>query len=218
VSEKKYTIEKVAAKLDEFLRPLLKTAGFDVEYQLIDDASPHPDFENPDVSVKFTGPDVDLLLANKAELLLALEHVFMEYLRMASEDHSRICFDANDYRALRIEELRVSARVAAEKVKRTGMPFFFNPMNSRERRVIHLALRDETTLRSESGGTGPNRLVIVYPAGMASVPPPPPPPAPPRSSSFGRGDRGDRGGDRGRGRPGGGRPMGPRRGDSRRRP
>ncbi len=211
MSEKKYTIEKIAPKLDEFLRPLLDRAGFDLDYHLIDDASPHPDFENPDVTVKFSGPEVDILLGNKAELLLALEHLFMEYLRMPSEDHSRISFDANDYRALRIEELRVSARVAAEKVKRTGAPFFFNPMNSRERRVIHLALRDETELRSESAGTGPSRQVCVYPAGMPSVPPPPLPPAPPRRGP----ERGDRG-DRGRGRPGE-RPMGPRR-DSRRRP
>ncbi len=48
------------------------------------------DFETPDVVVKFTGPDVDYLLANRAELLLALEHVTMEVLRMPSEDHSRI--------------------------------------------------------------------------------------------------------------------------------
>ena len=94
--------------------------------------------------VQFTGQDVDLLLGNKAELLLALEQVTMEALRMPSEDHSRICFDANDYRMLRIEELRMSAPAAAERVKNTGAPFFFNPMNSRERRVIHLALRDET--------------------------------------------------------------------------
>ena len=135
--------------------------------------------------VKFTGPDVDLLLSNRAELLLALEHVTMEMLRMPSEDHSRISFDANDYRLLRIEELRLSAVAAADRVKRTGDHFRFNPMNSRERRVIHLALRNETAVRSESAGAGPGRMVIVYPAGMASLPEPPrlPEPPPPRRSS-----------------------------------
>jgi spoIIIJ-associated protein len=123
--------------------------------------------------VKFSGADVDLLLSNRAELLLALEHVTMEMLRMPSEDHSRISFDANDYRLLRIEELRLSAMTAAEKVKRTGVPFRFNPMNSRERRVIHIALRHETAVRSESFGSGPTRQVVVYPAGMASLPEPP---------------------------------------------
>ena len=121
-----------------------------------------------------------MLLGNRAELLLALEHLTMEALRMPSEDHSRISFDANDYRLLRIEELRMSAVAAADKVKRTGEPFRFNPMNSRERRVIHLALRNETELRSESLGTGGQRMVVVYPAGMASLPEPPPHAAPER--------------------------------------
>src|SRR5689334_24229713 len=140
--------------------------------------------------VKFTGQDVDLILSNRAEFLLALEHVTMEMLRMPSEDHSRISFDANDYRALRIEELRVSAMTAAERVKRTGVPFRFNPMNSRERRVIHLALRNETAVRSESAGMGPGRMVIVYPAGMASLPEPPPMAFPMRRSGGGDRDRG----------------------------
>jgi spoIIIJ-associated protein len=106
----------------------------------------------------------------------------MEMLRMPSEDHSRISFDANDYRALRIEELRLSAQTAAEKVRRTGVPFRFNPMNSRERRVIHLALRNDTDVRSESLGSGPARQVVVYPAGMASLPEPPRESGPPRRS------------------------------------
>ena len=64
----------------------------------------------------FPYSDVDLLLSNRAELLLSLEHLTMEMLRMPSEDHSRLSFDANDYRLLRIEELRMSASVAAENV------------------------------------------------------------------------------------------------------
>ncbi len=71
---------------------------------------------------------------------------------------------------LRIEELRVSALTAADRVKRSGMPFSFNPMNSRERRIIHLALRNETAVRSESAGMGPHRQVVIYPANMPSPP------------------------------------------------
>ena len=176
MSAKKYTVESIGPRLNEFLRPLLKRAGFALDYDLLETESVHPEFESPEVTLQFKGADVDLVLANRAELLLALEQVTMEALRMPSEDHSRISFDANDYRMLRIEELRLSASAAAEKVKRTGTPFFFNPMNSRERRVIHLALRGETELRSESAGFGGHRQVVVYPAGMPSVPPPPPPP------------------------------------------
>jgi len=138
----------------------------------------NPGGETPLIRAITTGQSdmVDLLLANRAELLLALELVTQESLRLHSDDHSRISFDANDYRALRIEELRLSALTAAEKVKRTGTPFRFNPMNSRERRVIHIALRNESDLRSESAGAGPFRHVVIYPAGMPSLPDVPPPP------------------------------------------
>jgi len=187
LSAQKYTVESIGPRLSEFLRPILDRAGFELDYDLAPGESVHPEYESPEVTLKFKGPDVDLLLANKAELLLALEQVTMEALRMPSEDHSRISFDANDYRMLRIEELRLSASAAAEKVKRTGSPFFFNPMNSRERRVIHLALRGETELRSESAGFGGHRQVVVYPAGMPSVtPPPPPPPHRDRDGNSGR--------------------------------
>ena len=175
MSDSKYDVASIGPRVDQFLHTVLRDAGFRLEFDLRDVVSAEDDFETPEVVVKFTGPDVDLLLTNKAELLLALEHVTMEMLRVPSEDHSKISFDANDYRLLRIEELRLSATTAADKVKRTGVPFRFNPMNSRERRVIHLALRNEPAVRSESIGIGPARQVVVYPAGMASLPQPPVP-------------------------------------------
>ena len=170
MTERKYSVATIGARMEEFLKTMLRAGSYKLDYELRDVDPAADDFETPDVLVKFSGPDVDLLLSNRAELLLALEHVTMEVLRVPSEDHSRISFDANDYRLLRIEELRLSAAAAADKVKRTGVPFRFNPMNSRERRVIHLALRNEAAVRSESLGSGPARGVVVYPAGMASLP------------------------------------------------
>jgi spoIIIJ-associated protein len=173
LTQRKYSVASVGSRIDAFLRTTLANGGFKLNYEVQEAEPADDDFETPDLVVRFSGADVDLLLANRAELLLALEHVTMEMLQMPSEDHSRISFDANDYRLLRIEELRLSALTAADKVKRTGVPFRFNPMNSRERRVIHLALRNETAVRSESLGSGPARQVVVYPAGMASLPEPP---------------------------------------------
>jgi len=170
VSERKYGIPETGPRIEAFLRPVLERAALKVKFQACPGEARHPDFENPDIVVKFSGPDVELLLMNKAELLLALEQLTMEALRMPQEHHSLLCFDADDYRMLRIEELRVSAMAAADKVKRTGAPFRFNPMNSRERRILHLALRNEAAVRSESAGVGPHRRVIIYPAGMASQP------------------------------------------------
>ena len=193
MTQRKYSVESIGARIDAFLTPLLASAGFELSYRISDVAPGESDFETPDVLVNFSGPDVDLLLANRAELLLALEQLTMEKLRFGSDEHSHLSFDANDYRMLRIEELRLSAQTVAEKVVRTSTPFRFNPMNSRERRVLHLALRGETAVRSESSGSGPGRHVVVYPAGMASLPEVPFVPAPRRD---GPGER--RGGPRGR--------------------
>ena len=205
MTDRKYSATSIGPRIDSFLRSTLQNGGFKVNYEIHDVESSDGDVETPDVAVKFSGGDVDLLLSNRAELLLALEHVTMEMLRMPSEDHSRISFDANDYRLLRIEELRLSAATAAEKVKRTGVPFRFNPMNSRERRVIHLTLRNESAVRSESAGSGPGRQVVVYPAGMASLPEPPP------GAYDSRGPRRPSGPPPGRGGPGSRPRSGPRR-------
>jgi len=205
---KKYTVAETGPRIGEFLKPILDLAGFKVEFTVAEGETPHPDFENPDLVVRFTGPDLDLLLANKAELLLALEQWTMEALGLSSDDHSRICFDANDRRILRIEELRMSAQAAAERVRKSGGPFHFSPMNSRERRILHLALRNEPDVRSESVGEGPIRQVVIVPASMTTLPEPirPPRPRPENDGDRGgfRGRRSDRGDGRG-GPPRGGR-------------
>jgi spoIIIJ-associated protein len=148
--------------------------------------------------VQFSGQDVDLLLANKAELMLALEHLTLEILDVPSDEHALICFDANDYRVMRIEELRMTAQTAAERVIKTGEHFQFNPMTSRERRIIHLA------------------QVVIYRADMPAptnivLKPAPRPHRPDDSRDRDRDDR--RGGGRDRDRRGpGGFGSGPRRG------
>jgi spoIIIJ-associated protein len=176
VSHAKYTVASVGPKIESFLQKLLAAGGLKVSVELLDGGDVSAYFESPSLVVRFDGRDVEYLTANKAEALIALEQLTQEMLRMAPDEHALICFDANDFRLLRMEELRLSALTVAERVKETNTPYRFNPMSSRERRIVHLALRDETTLRSESSGTGPFRHVVVYPAGMASLPELPPPP------------------------------------------
>lgn len=202
MAETKLTLAEDGPRIEDFLDLVLDLSGFDLDFEVSEGETLHPDFENPDLVVRFTGEDVDILLANKAELLLALEQLTMEALRMAPEEHSRICFDANDHRMLRIQELRMSAQAAAERVKKTRVPFHFSPMNSRERRILHLSLRGETEVRSESVGEGPIRQVVVVPADMKTLPEPIRPPRPRPEDDRPR-DRDRRGG--GRGGPGGGR-------------
>ena len=209
MTQRKYTIEKHGPMIEDFLNAVLDEADWDVDFTMETGDDPRPEIENPDIVVKFEGPDLDVILENKAEVLFALEQLTTEVLRVPHEDHSRLRFDANDMRLLRIEELLANATSAAERVRKLHSPFRFNPMSSRERRILHLALRNEAGIRTESEGMEPRRNLVIYPEGMASQPAPPAPP-PRRSSGPGGGGGGrDRGPGGGRGGPGG--PRGPRR-------
>lgn len=121
------------------------------------------ELENPEIIVEFKGRDQELLLEHNAELLLALEHVALRCLWLDPQFYGRIRFDAAGYRGIRIQELKLSAHVAAERVRDTRAPFRFNAMSSRERRILHLVLKEEPGVRSESEGSGEDRQVVVYP-------------------------------------------------------
>ena len=156
--------EKIAPRLEEFLARLLRAANLQLKFQ-IRPCAPNPaNPEAPEIAVGFTGPDTDILLGHGGEVLEALEEVSTRFLRLPTEERGRVAFDSNDFRALRIEELRLTAETAAERVAHTSTPFPLNPMNSRDRRVIHLALKGNPAVRTESEGGGPYRKVIIFPA------------------------------------------------------
>jgi spoIIIJ-associated protein len=160
MSEQAWTVEEVGPKIDGFLEPVLEASGLDLEYEVTEGGGDER-FIIPDVTVSFDGEDLDLLLAHKGELLLALEQLTLEALHVSHADRYRLIFDARDYRLMRIEELRLSAEAAAEQVKRTGMAYHFNPMSSRERRILHLALRDDPEVDTISEGIVPRRHTVI---------------------------------------------------------
>ena len=135
------------------------------------DTNPQSDSQTaPQITVEFTGPDTPLLLARNGELLLAIEHIAAKILRLEPEDHDRISFDAEGFKATRNRELDLMAEMAIQKVRATGQPFSFSPMSSRERRILHLALA-KSGLPTASSGTGPGRFVVLYPEGSEPVSP-----------------------------------------------
>lgn len=131
-----------------------------------------PDVENPEVIVNFHGRDANLLLERGGQLLHAVEYILLRWVRLEPRYYDRVRFDCNDSRAARIEELKLAAATAAERVERSGEPFRFNPMNARERRIIHLVLRDRPGIRTTSEGEGLFRSVVVYPAAPEQGKPP----------------------------------------------
>ena len=157
--------DKVAAakRIDEFLRSLLPASGFLLKYRITVDPPQEEDrdWERPEILVAFSGPDGPLLLERGAELLRAVEHITQNMLRLNSDDHDKVVFDCMNHRAMRLQELTLAANVAAEKVLKTGVPYQFAPMSARERRIVHLALRNHSELTTQSEGEGPRRCVVV---------------------------------------------------------
>src|SRR5947207_7548306 len=154
-----------ANQLNAFLGPVVKHAGLKLRYRITVDPAigDDRDWERPEVLVEFAGPDASLLLERGGELLRSLELLGMEMLHLSGNEHEKISFDCMGHRKARLEELRLSARVAAAKVRETGTPYHFAAMSSRERRIVHLALRDEHDLVTESEGEGLRRSVVLYP-------------------------------------------------------
>ncbi len=157
--------DKIAAanKINELLRGVVANAGLKLKYRITVDPplGEERDWERPEILVEFAGPDSPLMLERGAELLRSIELIALEMLRLPGNEHEKVSFDCMNHRAMRLQELRMAASVAAEKVRKTGAPYKFAPMSSRERRIVHLALRDEADLRTESEGEGLRRHVVV---------------------------------------------------------
>ena len=155
-----WTVEALGPKIDDFLNPVLDAADLDLDYDIFK-VEGNVAVIGPELMVDFEGNDTGMLLQRRAELLLALEQLTLEALRVPHQDRYRLIFDVNDYRMQRIEELCERARDAAEKVKETGKPYRFRPMTSRERRIVHVTLTDDEEVTTLSEGSPPNRYTVI---------------------------------------------------------
>ena len=154
--------QAAADALREFLEKTVRAAGFQLRvtvHVVAPDAG-----GDAEVIADIDGKDKELLLERSAEVLKALEHLAFRALRLETAFHEKIHVDCGGYRALRFEELRMTARVAAERVQTSKQAFRLNPMSSRERRIVHLALKEMPGIRTESVGVGEERQVVIHPA------------------------------------------------------
>ncbi|HEY3706717.1 MAG TPA: R3H domain-containing nucleic acid-binding protein [Terracidiphilus sp.] len=177
-------LQQAAQKIAGLLATLNKLGGLRLKYRITagDGARDPQALEARVIYVELGGPDTPLLTQHNGELLRALETLAVQMLRLDQREHDLVSFDAGNYKALRAEELRMAAETAAEKVIRTGVPYAFPPMNSRERRLLHLAFREIQGVETASNGEGQERFLAVYPAGKAHLPVA----SPVRARGFGR--------------------------------
>src|ERR1700729_4302868 len=106
-----------AEQIASLMRSLTTTGGMRLKFRITAGAGAvDPDgFERRDIYVECKGPDTELLLGSDGELLRALEHVSAKMLRLEPDDHDRVSFDANGFKASRARALREAADAAIEE-------------------------------------------------------------------------------------------------------
>ncbi len=187
-------LQQAAQKIAGFLSTLNKLGGFRLKYRITagDGARDPAGLEGRVIYVELGGPDAPLVTQRNGELLRALEAVAAQILRLDQREHDLISFDCANFKALRAQELKLQAETAAESVMRTGVPFSFPPMNSRERRLLHMSFREIDGVETASSGEGMDRFLVVFPKGRTDLP------VTPTTRPRGFGDRESRPRDSGR--------------------
>lgn len=109
------------------------------------------------------GP-LDALIGKSAQVLNALEMITALIVRQKIHAYGkRMVVDADGYRAQQEERLAELARATVEKVLASGEPVALDPMNARDRRIVHTAVTEMEGISTTSEGEDPYRHVVVYP-------------------------------------------------------
>jgi spoIIIJ-associated protein len=107
--------------------------------------------------------DDDLLLNHQHEGLSAMQTIVQTMWSHQVKSSLRVNLDVNGFRARRETQLINMAKRMAERVVASGKPITLEPMSASERRIVHMTLREEPGVTTESTGEGPSRKVQIKP-------------------------------------------------------
>jgi spoIIIJ-associated protein len=130
---------------------------------VVDDATvtveKHPDV----IKVRIDASNAAILIGKHGRTLDALQFIIRKIVRKRTNSKVRISFDVEGYRDRRKASLTQMAVRLGEKVKRSGKPATISPMNAYDRRIVHVALKDDTSVKTQSKGGGLFRKLVVLP-------------------------------------------------------
>jgi spoIIIJ-associated protein len=107
---------------------------------------------------------MSLLIGRRGETLRSVQFMVNLLVSRKVQKWPQVVVDVGNYRQRRQESLEGLARRMAERVRQSGRPLMLEPMGAYERRIVHLALRSDPTVYTESSGEGENRKVVIFPA------------------------------------------------------
>ena len=119
--------------------------------------------DEEEIHVDVWGDGLGILIGKGGTTLQALQDLVTIIVRRNCSEDRRIIVDVERYRERKKQKLREYAERMAEKAVVAGKPIKLEPMGSRERKIIHDALKDIPGVESKSEGEEPQRRVIIFP-------------------------------------------------------
>jgi spoIIIJ-associated protein len=119
--------------------------------------------DEPTLVLDIRGNDLSTLIGRRGETLDSLQYLVRLLVAKELGRYLHVVLDVEGYKAHRAQTLKQLARRMADRVAATRKPAALEPMPANERRIVHLALRDHTQVRTESVGVGENRKVTIIP-------------------------------------------------------
>lgn len=141
---------------------LLAAMGFEVRVVPQGGGMHDPD-EPPTISLDIVGHDLGMLIGRRGEHLSQLQYLVTLLVNRRLDGWHRVSLDVEGYKRRREESLVGLAERVARQVARSGRAIQLEPMPPNERRIVHLALRDDASVYTESNGEGDLRRVVVTP-------------------------------------------------------
>ncbi len=117
----------------------------------------------PTVYVDINGDDLSILIGRQAETLNALQYISSLIIGKELGHSVTLVLDVEGYRKRREQQLRQLARRMADQALKTGRRQVLEPMPANERRLIHIELRENSDVKTESIGEEPRRKVTIIP-------------------------------------------------------
>jgi len=114
------------------------------------------------IFVEIHGDDLSILIGRRSETLNALQYISSLIICKELGQWAPLMIDIQGYRSRRERQLRQLAHRMAEQAIHTGRRQVLEPMPANERRIVHLELRDNDEVTTESIGEEPNRKVTIY--------------------------------------------------------
>jgi spoIIIJ-associated protein len=155
----------------EFVRKLVKAMQMDAEVILAPDDGEGSEDE---IRLEIEGPDAGRIIGKRGAVLEAIQYLTTRVAHRPGEGRKHVAVDAEGYRARHEDQLAEMARRLGERVASEGKIITFDPMSARDRRIVHMALREVTGVRTESSGEGPDRRVQIIPVTPGTAPAAPP--------------------------------------------